>query len=91
MSSPDFDDGYLRMEVEPYVELAQSNNRVSGNYHVGLQQGEIDGRLESEGRVGFSFEEMDKVHRHGALEIDGAARTLDQQRASALRQWPHVE
>lgn len=91
VSSPDFDDGYLRMEVEPYVELAQSNNRVSGNYHVGLQQGEIDGRLESEGRVGFSFEEMDKVHRHGALEIDGAARTLDQQRASALRQWPHVE
>lgn len=55
VSSPDFDDGYLRMEVEPYVELAQSNNRVSGNYHVGLQQGEIDGRLESEGRVGFSI------------------------------------
>lgn len=75
VSSPDFDDDYLRMEVEPYVELTQSGNRVSGSYHVGLQQGEIDGRIEGEGRVGFSFEgmdEMDEVHGRGTLEIDGA-------------------
>ncbi len=55
VSSPDFDDDNLRMEVEPYVELAQTGNRVSGSYHVGLQQGEIDDRIAGEGRVGFSF------------------------------------
>lgn len=75
LSSPDFEDDYLRMEVEPYVELAQSGNRVSGSYHVGLQQGEIDGRIEGEGRVGFSFsgmDEMDEVHGRGELRIEGA-------------------
>ena len=46
VSSPDFDDDDLRMKVEPYVELAQSGNRVSGSYHVELQQGEIDGWIE---------------------------------------------
>lgn len=75
VSSPDFDDDYLRMEVEPYVELAQSGNRVSGIYHVGLQQGDIDGHLEGEGRVGFSFEgmdELDEVHGRGELRTEGA-------------------
>lgn len=75
VSSPDFDDDYLRMEVEPYVELTQRGNRVSGRYHVGLQQGEIDGRFEGEGQVGFSFEGMDElneVHGRGTLKIDGA-------------------
>ena len=74
-SSPDFDDDYLRMEVEPYVELTQSGNRVSGSYHVGLQQGDIDGRIEGEGRVGFSFEGMDEleeVHGRGELRIEGS-------------------
>jgi hypothetical protein len=32
VSSPDFDDDYLRMEVEPYVELHQRRDRVSGTY-----------------------------------------------------------
>ncbi len=74
VSSPDFDDDYLRMEVEPYVELAQSGSRISGTYHVGLQQGDIDGRIEGESRIGFSFEgmdEMDEGHGRGWLEIDG--------------------
>lgn len=75
VSSPDFDDDYLRMEVEPYVELTQSGNRVSGSYHVGLQQGDIDGHLEGEGRVSFSFEgmdELDEVHGRAELRIEGA-------------------
>ena len=72
-SSPDFDDAYLRMEVEPYVNLTQTGDRVSGTYHVGLQQGDIDGRIESEDRVAFSFEgmdEMDEGHGRGLLRID---------------------
>lgn len=79
VSSPDFDNDYLRMEVEPYVKLTQRGNRVSGSYHVGLQQGEIDGRIEGEGRVGFSFEgmdEMDEVHGRGELWIEGAQARL---------------
>jgi hypothetical protein len=75
VSSPDFDDAYLRMEVEPYVELMQTGSRVSGTYRVGLQQGDIDGRIEGEDRVTFSFEgmdEMEEVHGRGALEIEGA-------------------
>jgi hypothetical protein len=74
VSSPDFDDDELQMEVEPYVELAQSGNRVTGSYHVGLQQGDIDGRIEAEGRVGFSFagmDEMDAVHGRGELRAAG--------------------
>jgi hypothetical protein len=60
------------MDVEPYVEPAQSGNRVSGSYHVGLQQGEIDGRMEVEGQIGFSFAGMDEVdaaHGRGEFQI----------------------
>jgi hypothetical protein len=63
------------MEVELYVELMQSGSRVSGSYYAGLQQGEIDGRIEGEGRVGFSFEgmdELDEVHGQGELRVEGA-------------------
>ena len=74
VSSPDFDDDYLRMEVEPFVELHQHGSRVSGEYHVGLQQGGIDGRVEDNDRVVFSFEgadEMDEVHGRGELRLSG--------------------
>jgi hypothetical protein len=63
VSSPDFDDDYLRMEIEPYV---------------GLQQGEIDGRIEGEGRVGFSFagmDELDEVHGRGSCGSRERRRT----------------
>ncbi len=78
VSSPDFDDDYLRMEVEPCVELTQSGSRVSGTYQAGLQQGEINGRVDGEGRVGFSFEgmdEMDEVHgRHVRVHLRACYR-----------------
>jgi hypothetical protein len=67
LSSPDFDEEYLREEVEPYLRLKQVGKRVSGQYHVGLQQGSIDGRLQSERLVFFSFEGMDEHH-----EVKGA-------------------
>lgn len=78
VSSLDFDDDHLRMEVEPYVELAQAGNRVSGSYHVGLQLGEIDGRIDGEGRVSFTFEEMDEldeVHGWGSCGSRECGRT----------------
>jgi hypothetical protein len=74
VSSPDFDDDYLRMEVDPYIDLEQEGNRVSGEYQVGLQQGTIDGRLQDDTHVFFSFEgndEMDEVNGAGTITLNG--------------------
>jgi hypothetical protein len=56
VSSPDFDEHYLRLEVDPYVILKQSGERVEGKYQVGLQTGTLDGWLESENFMLFSFD-----------------------------------
>jgi hypothetical protein len=74
VSSPDFDDHYLRMEVEPYIELHQSGGEVTGEYQVGLQTGSIDGRVRKDGSLFFSFEgsdEMDEVHGAGTATLQG--------------------
>lgn len=76
VSSPDFDDDYLSEEVEPYVKLRQSGDRIDGEYHVGLQSGEIDGRLQGEDQIIFSFagmDEMDEVNGTGTIAMDGEA------------------
>src|SRR5215212_4582511 len=66
VSSPDFDEGYLRMEVAPYVILKQSGDRVEGKYQVGLQTGTLDGWLERQNLMLFSFEGMDELEEmHG--------------------------
>jgi hypothetical protein len=67
LSSPDFGEHYLRMEVDPYVILKQSGDRVEGKYQVGLQTGSLDGWFESENFMLFSFEGMDELEEmHGA-------------------------
>jgi hypothetical protein len=74
VSSPDFDDDYMGMEVEPYVKLSRKGDRIDGEYHIGLQSGQIDGRLQGEDRVLFSFEgmdEMDEVNGTGTIELQG--------------------
>jgi hypothetical protein len=79
VSSPDFDDDYLCMEVEPYVQLKQSGNRVDGEYHVGLQRGIIEGRLQDENCMVFSFEgmdELDPVNGAGTATVDGDRLTF---------------
>ena len=60
VSSPDFDDDYLYMVTRPTVTLRQEGADISGNFHVGLIVGSLDGRLDG-GRVLFSFEAMDEV------------------------------
>ena len=72
VSSPDFDDDYLTMEVAPYVRLRQEGNRVEGEYQLGLQAGDLDGRLEGNDRIRFTFEgmdEMDEVHGAGTATV----------------------
>ncbi len=74
VASPDFDDDYLSIEVEPYISLEQEGTRISGEYQVGLQQGTIDGRLQDDTHVFFSFEgndEMDEVTGAGTLTLNG--------------------
>lgn len=44
LSSPDFDYGYLSMDVEPYVTLRQVGDRVEGEYQVGLHRGRVRDR-----------------------------------------------
>jgi hypothetical protein len=68
VSSPDFDDDYLRMEVDPYVKLHRAGDRIAGEYHLGLQSGDLDGRLEGDGRAVFRFEGMDEMD-----PVDGTA------------------
>jgi len=80
LSSPDFDRGYLGMEMEPRLVLHRSGERVEGRYQVGLQTGELDGRLEDENFVFFSFEgmdEMDEVNGAGTATLNGDRLTFD--------------
>ncbi|MBI3971222.1 MAG: hypothetical protein HY332_08025 [Chloroflexi bacterium] len=74
VSSPDFDDDYLSSEGPLYVRLRQDGNRVEGEYQIGIMAGDIDGRLESENRVTFSFEgmdELDEVNGAGTATLEG--------------------
>lgn len=73
ISSPDFDDDYLHMEVAPYVKLHEKGSRIKGEYHLGLQSGDLDGRLEGDNRAVFSFEgmdELDPVDGRGTIVLD---------------------
>ena len=61
-------------EVASYVKLCQNGDRVTGEYHLGLQSGDVDGRLGDEDRVVFSFEgmdEMDMVNGTGTIALQG--------------------
>ncbi|MCK4315029.1 MAG: hypothetical protein KAX24_04585 [Anaerolineae bacterium] len=77
VSSPDFDDDYLRMEVDPYVRLYQVSSRLKGEYHLGLQSGDLDGLPEGDDRVVvLRFEGMDEMD-----SMDGTATaTLENDR-----------
>lgn len=68
VSSPDFDDDYLHMEVEPYVKLYRVGNRTKGEYHLGLQYGDLDGQMIGDDRAVFRFEGMDEMD-----PVDGTA------------------
>jgi hypothetical protein len=79
VSSPDFDDAYMRMQVEPYIDLEHEGNRVSGEYHVGLQSGGVDGKVLKDGTVSFSFEgndEMEEVNGRGTIILDDERLTF---------------
>jgi hypothetical protein len=74
VSSPDFDRDDLFIDTRPYVRVAEKGGvKLTGTFHVGLIQGELDGRLEGK-RVLFSFRAMDElepVHGMGMIQLQG--------------------
>jgi hypothetical protein len=102
VSSPDFDEDYLGMEVDPYVILKQSGDRMEGKYQVGLQSGSLDGWLENQSFMLFSFEgidELEEMHGAGRAMLSGDHLTFelryflgdeyvfDCERSKSLRQY----
>lgn len=74
VSSPELHDEYLRTEVEPHIKLRQAGDHVHGEYHLGLQKGHLDGRLQGEHQILFSFRETDamrQVSGTGTATLEG--------------------
>jgi hypothetical protein len=65
VTMPEFDDAYLSLVSEPYVNLKQKGNDITGNYQFGAQTGVIDGVINTLGAVNeqflFSFEGQDEL------------------------------
>ena len=71
VSSPNFDQEYLEMETTPFVSVESNEFAFEGTFHIGLIQGEFDGRLDGK-RVIFSFEatdELEPVHGAGTMSL----------------------
>ena len=71
VSSADFDDEYLNEQGTPYVRLHQDRDRIVGEYHIGVQNGSLDGRPQPDGSILLSFEGMDETTRSTAPELPG--------------------
>lgn len=69
VSSPDFDEEYLRLAGTPYVNLRQhEDGRIEGEYQIGVQSGTLNGYAHSD-FVDFSFggnDEMEEAFGEGA-------------------------
>ena len=71
ISSPDCDRETLEAETTPFVKVDGNKFAFEGAFHVGLIQGEFDGRLDGK-RVLFSFEasnELELVHGAGTISL----------------------
>ena len=73
VSSADFDDEYLNEQGTPYVRLQPDGDRIVGEYHIGVQNGSLDGHPQPDGSILLSFEgmdEMDEVHGAGTARVE---------------------
>jgi hypothetical protein len=73
VSSPHFDDEYLRLTGTPYVILRQNGNFVKGEYRIGVQQGTINGGAHSD-FIDFSFggeDENEEAFGEGEATLEG--------------------
>ena len=73
VSSPDFDDEYLRLGGAPYVMLRQNGEFVKGEYEIGVMSGTINGGANSD-FVDFHFQgndEMEEAFGEGQATLEG--------------------
>jgi hypothetical protein len=73
VSSPDFDDEYLRLDGAPYVTLRQNGRFVKGEYSIGVMCGTINGGAHSD-FVDFHFQgndEMEDAFGEGEATLEG--------------------
>lgn len=68
VSSPDLDEETLSCDGPPYVRLRLMEQRLEGEFSLGPCRGQLDGRLDCDGRCILSFEGMD-----GEDIVSGAA------------------
>jgi hypothetical protein len=80
VSSPHFDDEYLRLSGTPYVTLRQDeNSRVEGEYRIGVQSGTLLGHAYSD-FIDFTFggeDEMEEAFGESEATSDGDRLTFE--------------
>lgn len=80
VSSPHFDDGYLRLTGTPRVTLRQDENgRIEGEYSIGVQYGTLSGHAYGDFRD-FTFggnDEMEDAFGEGEATLDGDRLTFE--------------
>lgn len=80
LSSPDFGYDYLSLAVTPYLTIRQRDDRIEGEYQIGLQYGEILGHVGGESFFYFDFEgndEMEEAHGSGEGTLEGELLTFE--------------
>ena len=73
VSSPDFDDEYLRLGGAPYVTLRQNGEFVKGEYEIGVMSGTINGGAHND-FIDFDFggnDEMEEAFGEGQATLEG--------------------
>jgi hypothetical protein len=74
VASPDFDTAYLHMDGQPYVRLEARGKTTSGDYHIGLQSGTINGGSDDNDHLSFDLvgnDEMEPTQGEGTAELQG--------------------
>ena len=82
VSSPDFDDEYLRLGGAPYVTFRQNGDFVKGEYEIGVMCGTINGGAHSD-FVDFHFpgsDEMEEAFGEGQATLLFVSEIVDRWR-----------
>jgi hypothetical protein len=73
VSSPHFDEEYLKLDGPPYVTLHQKGDFVKGEYSIGVMAGTINGGAHSD-FIDFDFwgnDEMEEAFGEGQGTLEG--------------------
>src|SRR5215218_521613 len=71
VSSPDFDDEYLRLGGVPYVTLRQNGEFVKGEYEIGVMCGTINGGAHSDFIDIGGSDDMEEAFGEGQATLEG--------------------